>query len=181
MEGRRRVVVLSVLLVALCGGAFTAGWAGSFHRSDVASTSDLAAAPIDGNQEIDDVAGADDQFDFNNMADVYGDQHHQHGDNSTLMLYIANSAYNEKGVCLDGSTPAFWMRKAVNSESSDKWIIHLKGGGWCDSNARCADWVNSGYQSGTGTLPANRSGLGLLSVDPYVNPGFFDWNMVYVW
>ena len=45
-------------------------------------------------------------------------------------------------------------------EGADKWLIHLKGGGWCVSEKDCADWVSEGYQSGSGNLHYNMTGKG---------------------
>lgn len=97
-----------------------------------------------------------------------------------------DTSLNSKGVCLDGSTPVFWHRKGVGV-SADKWLIHMKGGGWCTTDAECAGWVTQRFQAGTGvqeggdgdgditysddgTLPNNVTGVGIMSVDPSVNP-----------
>lgn len=88
------------------------------------------------------------------------------------------------------------LRESFSSSSSDKWLIHLKGGGWCATEEECAKWVKVDFQAGTGaqsgdpvyftddgvdSLPDNITGVGVMSVDPSVNPEFFDWNSVYVW
>jgi hypothetical protein len=99
--------------------------------------------------------------------------------------YSVDVALNSLGVCLDGSTPVYWMREGTG-DSSDKWLIHLKGGGWCTTDEECAGWVNKGFQSGTGEqsggdgdgsitfnsdqLPNNITGVGIMSIDPSINP-----------
>ena len=100
--------------------------------------------------------------------------------------------------CLDGSRPVYWHRKArTGGTGENRWLIHLKGGGWCTTDEECAGWVSNAFQSGSGKqasdsdgqivfeghwLPANTSaGEGIMSIDPDINPLFFDWNIVYVW
>lgn len=98
---------------------------------------------------------------------------------STMFLKYAVSNYEPAGVCLDGSQPGFWFRKGFG-HGKKRWLIHLKGGGWCESETDCAEWVEAGYQSGSGDLPHNITGEGLQSIVPHKNPNYFDWNAVYV-
>ena len=57
-------------------------------------------------------------------------------------LYIVNSSAVldrfPNARCLDGSRPAFYWRKAASDASANKWRIHSRGGGWCQSIAACA-------------------------------------------
>ena len=114
---------------------------------------------------------------------------HQSKQRSTvgnMHKYSVDVALNDMGVCLDGSTPVYWMREGTGY-STDKWLIHMKGGGWCTTDEECAGWVNKGFQSGTGTqlggdgdgaitfdnvtnLPNNITGVGIMSIDPSINP-----------
>ena len=40
--------------------------------------------------------------------------------------------------CLDGTRPAFYWRKATSPDAANKWRIHMRGGGWCQSVESCA-------------------------------------------
>jgi len=160
--------------------------------------------PRTADQGIDDWSGVDDGIDFQDRAKNGSNKNDAASSDSSAMstdesgyMYKHFSAFDtDQGVCLDGSVPVFWLREAVSSSSSDKWLVHLKGGGWCATEKECANWVKVNYQSGSGPqsgdegystdgneadLPNNITGVGIMSVDPSVNPEFFDWNTVYVW
>ena len=45
----------------------------------------------------------------------------------------------EHAVCLDGSPYAFYMRPSItNASDNSKWVVFMEGGGWCGSDANCA-------------------------------------------
>lgn len=48
-----------------------------------------------------------------------------------MLLVTVPSGKNAGAVCLDGSPPGYWIRKATTPQSANKWIVHLQGGGWC--------------------------------------------------
>merc|ERR1719282_1060242 len=39
--------------------------------------------------------------------------------------------------CMDGSAGGFYWKHASTPEAKDNWIIHLQGGGECDTAVRC--------------------------------------------
>ena len=90
--------------------------------------------PRAADQDIDDYAGVDDGVDFQNHASngsnkndgASSDSESTSADESGTMYKYYSSYDTDKGVCLDGTTPVFWMREAVSSKSSNKWLIHLK-------------------------------------------------------
>lgn len=94
-------------------------------------------------------------------------------------LHYVDTSQEPMGVCLDGSTPAYWLRRGFG-KGQTKWLVHLKGGGWCTSHEDCEEWVTS-QAVNTSLLPQNMTFGGIMAIDPKYNPDFFDWNIVYVW
>ena len=81
-------------------------------------------------------------------------------------------------MCLDGSPTGYLLRMG-SGEGADKWIIHLGGGGWCNSTEGCYNRSMNPLGSSKywpHTAPLN----GFLSDNSTVNPGFYNWNIVYV-
>ncbi len=78
-------------------------------------------------------------------------------------------------VCNDGSPAIYYVRPGARS---DRWVIHLKGGGGCSSweecNTRRRDLVSSLPWEDT----LDKGGI----LDPHEvdNPAFFDWNHVFI-
>ncbi|CAI5978626.1 unnamed protein product [Closterium sp. NIES-64] len=110
---------------------------------------------------------------FHEDADV------EHVTRSPLVpLTVLADLDDDGAVCLDGSPPAIhlspgWGRGANN------WLIYLEGGGWCNSEEECA------HRAATHLGSSKRMGGlmafgGILSHDPTVNPGFYNWNLVFV-
>ena len=79
-------------------------------------------------------------------------------------------------MCLDGSPPGYYLRPG-SGKGSDKWILHLLGGGWCNSTSEC---YNRSYTDlgSSKRWPLTHSLNGFLSDEPEVNPDFHDWNIV---
>jgi hypothetical protein len=91
-----------------------------------------------------------------------------------LTDYVATGAR-----CLDGSPAAFYIIR----NPIDKWVIFLKGGGWCYTLDDCVGRSGTADGSSTGySLPFNpaEGGNGILSSDPDRNPHFYNWNLVFV-
>ncbi|XP_030831824.1 pectin acetylesterase 5 [Strongylocentrotus purpuratus] len=78
--------------------------------------------------------------------------------------------------CLDGSAPAFYMRKGANS-GLHSWILHLPDGQWCYNATNCYQRSLTPLGSSS-SIPAVIPTPGLLSSDPEVNPDFHNWNVV---
>jgi hypothetical protein len=83
--------------------------------------------------------------------------------------------------CLDGSPPAYYVRRSpLGSADRNKWVVYFQGGGWCYSEADCAGRSQSALGSSK-DYPAQRGDPGgILSSDPATNPAFFSWNAVWV-
>lgn len=166
---RRRFLSVTMagmaLIVTLCVGLSSGGAASLSLKSNpnnLISLTDPRARQTDPrvvDQAIDDDAGADDMFDFMNHASEGSDKNDRSTNDTApdpgltdsylegdMDLYYANSSIDDSAVCLDGSTPAFWLRESGATESANKWIVHLKGGGWCTTKDECANWVKIGFQ-----------------------------------
>ena len=58
--------------------------------------------------------------------------------------------------CLDGSPGYYYHRPAPPGPNATKWVLHIQGGGWCDSAASCqgrtARYLGSSRSNITGLL-----------------------------
>lgn len=79
-------------------------------------------------------------------------------------------------VCLDGSLPGYHLQKGFGS-GSDKWVLHIEGGGWCNSIETCSFRQTTKLGSSR-FMEHEVQFFGILSSDPSQNPDFFDWNKV---
>ncbi len=81
-------------------------------------------------------------------------------------------------VCLDGSPPGYYFHPGTGS-GANKWLLHLKGGGWC------FEGIESCYNRSFTTLGTSNNWTstimldGALSPDQASNPAFYNWNIVY--
>nr|XP_009759657.1 PREDICTED: uncharacterized protein LOC104212153 [Nicotiana sylvestris] len=91
---------------------------------------------------------------------------------NTTILY---SAIAKGAVCLDGSAPAFHFYPGTGS-GVYSWLIHLQGGGWCETTSDCQNRARSDLSSKHAPIVAHFSGV--LSNDPQLNPDFYNWNLV---
>ncbi|KAK6290450.1 hypothetical protein POUND7_001991 [Theobroma cacao] len=78
--------------------------------------------------------------------------------------------------CLDGSLPAYHFQKGFGS-GSNSWVLHIEGGGWCNSIESC------NYRKRTALGSSNYMDQlvqfsGILSRHPSQNPDFYNWNKV---
>ncbi|KAK3006610.1 hypothetical protein RJ639_017246 [Escallonia herrerae] len=56
---------------------------------------------------------------------------------SEVDITIVENAVARGAVCSDGSPPAYHFDKGVG-EGANNWLVHLEGGGWCESIERCS-------------------------------------------
>ena len=86
---------------------------------------------------------------------------------------------NGKAKCMDGSPPAYYIRKGYGT-GKEKWIIHLHGGAWCYDLQSCAKRRNSILGSTKRSLEEDIGSFfhGILSNQPEVNAHFYNWNAV---
>ncbi|KAH7435262.1 hypothetical protein KP509_06G056400 [Ceratopteris richardii] len=80
-------------------------------------------------------------------------------------------------ICLDGSPPAYSMEMGSGS-GKDSWIVHLQGGGWCNTLDDCLQRSTT-YLGSSKYMTAFGFG-GILSNSMAYNPDFYNWNRVYV-
>ena len=83
-------------------------------------------------------------------------------------------------VCLDGSPPAYYLRSGYGT-GANKWVIYLKGGGWCLDLEECYERTKT--EKGTSSSkfwPDTMELNGLLSDNKTVNTDFYNWNVVFV-
>ncbi|PWA79136.1 pectinacetylesterase/NOTUM [Artemisia annua] len=92
------------------------------------------------------------------------------------MTFI-QSAIAKGAVCLDGSPPAYQFDKGFG-EGVDKWLIHIQGGGWCESTKSCLLRVNLTNGVGSSTRMQKFNFTGVFSSIQEFNPGFYNWNRV---
>lgn len=77
---------------------------------------------------------------------------------------------------MDGSLPAYHLQKGFGCGSSN-WVLHIEGGGWCDTIESCSSRKrtvlgSSRYMDGQVRFS------GILSQELSQNPDFFNWNKV---
>ncbi|KAL1359656.1 pectin acetylesterase 5 isoform X1 [Arachis hypogaea] len=98
--------------------------------------------------------------------------------NHLVPLTLLSNATQRGALCLDGSAPGYHFQKGFGS-GYQNWLLHIEGGGWCDSVASC-------YQRKMTALGSSKHMetevpfSGILSSDPSQNPYFFNWNKVRV-
>ncbi|XP_043689276.1 pectin acetylesterase 5-like [Telopea speciosissima] len=92
------------------------------------------------------------------------------------LTLLSNNAMEKGAVCLDGSPPGYHFLKGFGS-GANNWLLHLEGGGWCDTVASCSMRKRTALGS---SKYMNRQVpfSGILSNDPSQNPEFFNWNKV---
>ncbi|KAI5068939.1 hypothetical protein GOP47_0015240 [Adiantum capillus-veneris] len=91
-------------------------------------------------------------------------------------LSLLPDAVEVGAVCLDGSPPAYNFDKGSDT-GVNHWLIHLEGGGWCESKISCAQRSMTYLGS---SLKMNKSYdfPGILSASSKINPYFYNWNRV---
>ncbi|XP_059065786.1 pectin acetylesterase 8 isoform X2 [Cryptomeria japonica] len=93
-------------------------------------------------------------------------------------LTIVEAATSKGAVCLDGTPPGYHFDQGFGS-GSNSWLIHLEGGGWCETLASCGDRKNSALGSSM-HMERQIQFSGILSNQPSENPDFHNWNRVKV-
>nr|XP_028945736.1 pectin acetylesterase 12-like [Malus domestica] len=81
-----------------------------------------------------------------------------------------------KGVCLDGTVPAYHLHRGYGL-GANSWLIHLQGGARCNDIRSCTNRKYSAYGSST-RMETEISFTGILSNAAEKNPDFFNWNRV---
>ncbi len=97
-----------------------------------------------------------------------------------MALVQVNGAVARNAVCNDGTPAAYYFRRGQGT-GSQRWVIHLQGGGMCSSVETCQQRSMSTPSLMTSNgLPLTRTGSGVQAPSAYDNPDFFNANHVYV-
>ncbi|KAK1408612.1 hypothetical protein QVD17_40538 [Tagetes erecta] len=94
-----------------------------------------------------------------------------------VQITFIQSAIAKGAVCLDGSPPAYQFDQGFG-DGVDKWLIHIQGGGWCESTESCLLFVNKTNGVGSSTRMSKFRFSGIFSKQQSFNPGFYNWNRV---
>ncbi|KAI3910724.1 hypothetical protein MKW92_015533 [Papaver armeniacum] len=91
-------------------------------------------------------------------------------------LILLQNAQQKGAVCLDGSSPGYHFSKGFDS-GSESWLLHIEGGGWCDTVESCT--LRKGTALGSSKFMFRRVPFtGIFSSNEPQNPDFFNWNKV---
>ncbi|RAL52735.1 unnamed protein product [Cuscuta campestris] len=84
-----------------------------------------------------------------------------------------------KAVCLDGSLPAYHIDRGFGT-GEKSWIVHLEGGGWCNSMRTCTYSSKNTHHGSSKFMEKWLPFTGILSNKAEENPDFYNWNRVKV-
>ncbi|MED6180331.1 Pectin acetylesterase 5 [Stylosanthes scabra] len=96
--------------------------------------------------------------------------------NRLVPLTLLSNATQRGALCLDGSAPGYHFQKGFGS-GYQNWLLHIEGGGWCNSVASCSQRKMTALGSSK-HMETEVPFSGILSSDPCLNPDFFNWNKV---
>ncbi|KAL5539847.1 hypothetical protein UlMin_045468, partial [Ulmus minor] len=91
-------------------------------------------------------------------------------------LTLIPSAASTGAVCLDGTLPAYHLHPGSGS-GAKRWLIHLEGGGWCNTIRSCI-FRKTTRRGSSNYMEKQLPFTGILSNKPEENPDFFNWNRV---
>jgi hypothetical protein len=97
-----------------------------------------------------------------------------------LDLIMLPDGVKNGAVCNDGSPAGYYYRRGVGA-GTNLWVIHLQGGGLCNSVESCAQREKDEPNLMTSKhLPKSRAGNGIMAPLSSDSPDFFRANDVYV-
>lgn len=91
-------------------------------------------------------------------------------------LTILRNARLIGAYCLDGSKAGYHFQKGSGS-GAHNWVLHIEGGGWCNTKASCRYRKRTPLGSAK-YMEQQVQFSGILSRDPSQNPDFYNWNKV---
>ncbi|TYH38936.1 hypothetical protein ES332_D12G145200v1, partial [Gossypium tomentosum] len=93
------------------------------------------------------------------------------GSTTTLIvpLTLIQGAASKGAVCLDGTLPGYHLHRGFGS-GANSWVIHLEGGGWCNTIRSCV--FRKTTRRGSSKFMENNKAE--------ENPDFYNWNRVRV-
>ncbi|XP_071695734.1 pectin acetylesterase 8-like [Rutidosis leptorrhynchoides] len=92
-------------------------------------------------------------------------------------ITIIKGAVAKGAVCLDGSPPAYQF-DAGFGDGLNNWLVHIQGGGWCNSVEDCQTRTNSQLGSSKNMKSSDIYFTGILSNKQELNPNFYNWNRI---
>ncbi|KAM1331740.1 hypothetical protein ACFX2H_043863 [Malus domestica] len=95
-----------------------------------------------------------------------------------VALTLVENAVAKGAVCLDGSAPAYHFDKGFGA-GINNWLVHVEGGGWCNTVEDCLD-RKSNYRGSSTKMEKTMSFSGVLGNKPKTNPDFYNWNRIKV-
>ncbi|CAK8572635.1 unnamed protein product [Lathyrus sativus] len=93
-------------------------------------------------------------------------------------LTLIQGADSKGAVCLDGTLPGYHLDRGFDS-GANSWLIHLEGGGWCNTIRNCV-YRKKTRRGSSKYMEDQIPFTGILSNKPEENPDFFNWNRVKV-
>ncbi|CAL0300177.1 unnamed protein product [Lupinus luteus] len=91
-------------------------------------------------------------------------------------LTLIEGAASTGAVCLDGTLPGYHLDRGFGS-GANSWLVHLEGGGWCNTIRNCVYRKTSRHGS-SNYMESEIPFTGILSNKAEENPDFFNWNRV---
>ncbi|KVH95111.1 Pectinacetylesterase [Cynara cardunculus var. scolymus] len=92
-------------------------------------------------------------------------------------ITIIEGAVANGAVCLDGSPPAYQF-DAGSGEGLHNWLLHIQGGGWCNSIEDCHTRTYSLYGSSKKMKSSDYNFTGILSNKQDLNPSARVFNVI---
>ncbi|KAK1418322.1 hypothetical protein QVD17_27465 [Tagetes erecta] len=91
-------------------------------------------------------------------------------------LTLIHGAAAKGAVCLDGTLPGYHLHRGFGS-GANSWLVHLEGGGWCNSIRTCV-YRKKTRRGSSNYFEKQLAFTGILSNKAQENPDFFNWNRV---
>uniref|UniRef100_A0A2P2L3W7 Pectin acetylesterase n=2 Tax=Rhizophora mucronata TaxID=61149 RepID=A0A2P2L3W7_RHIMU len=91
-------------------------------------------------------------------------------------LTLIQGADLKGAVCLDGTLPGYHLHPGSGS-GKHSWLIHLEGGGWCNTIRNCV-FRKTTRRGSSKFMEKKLPFTGILSNKAEENPDFFNWNRV---
>ncbi|KAI3708835.1 hypothetical protein L2E82_38332 [Cichorium intybus] len=91
-------------------------------------------------------------------------------------LTLIPGAAAKGAVCLDGTVPGYHLSRGFGA-GANSWLVHLEGGGWCNSIRTCV-YRKTTRRGSSKYFEKNLAFTGILSNRAEENPDFFNWNRV---
>ncbi|KAI3680002.1 hypothetical protein L2E82_50739 [Cichorium intybus] len=99
------------------------------------------------------------------------------GSTSQEGMTIIEGAVAKGAVCLDGSPPAYQF-DAGFGDGLQNWLVHIQGGGWCNSVQDCLSRTYNRFGSSMKMMSSDYNFTGIMSNKRELNPNFYNWNRV---